>query len=372
MALVFRMKHKFKILTCIGLAISAGVLVLSIHNQNRNTPSLSASLIPAAQSISFPQEDAAGNLLYKGDVLQIFFHSLVVYPKLAYQKDKKGEAYKKYMVTKDEFKKILASLYEKQYVLIDIASLYSADASGKVTPLPLYIPEGKKPLIISLDDLNYYDFMKGRGFADKLVLDKDGNVATEVVTPGGSAIVTRDGDVVPILDDFVLAHPDFSLNRAKGIIAVTGFQGILGYRTQQAASTLKTRDAEIIAAKEVVEKLKNTGWRFANHSYFHDHSYQSGDITLEAVKADTQRWKEEVGSIVGDTDIFIGPFGQEFKPNDPRRQYLVSQGYNMICGVGLDLYFHYFSDYVFMDRANVDGYRLMHNADWLNGHGISI
>jgi hypothetical protein len=76
MALVFRMKHKFKILTCIGLAISAGVLVLSIHNQNRNTPSLSASLIPAAQSISFPQEDAAGNLLYKGDVLQIFFHSL--------------------------------------------------------------------------------------------------------------------------------------------------------------------------------------------------------------------------------------------------------------------------------------------------------
>ena len=38
-------------------------------------------------------------------------------------------------------------------------------------------------------------------------------------------------DVLTILEDFIEAHPDFSYRGARGTIAVTGYNGIFGYRT---------------------------------------------------------------------------------------------------------------------------------------------
>ena len=75
---------------------------------------------------------------------------------------------------------------------------------------------------------------------------------------------------------------------------------------------------------------------------------------------------------MGDTDIFIGPFGQVFKQNDSRRDYLISRGFKMFCGVGMDLYFQYFSNSVVMDRADIDGYRLTHNPNLLKKYFDSI
>ena len=47
----------------------------------------------------------------------------------------------------------------------------------------MYIPKNKKPLILSLDDLDYYTWMKNDGFADKLVLVND-IVETESTNTG--------------------------------------------------------------------------------------------------------------------------------------------------------------------------------------------
>ena len=49
--------------------------------------------------------------------------------------------------------------------------------------------------------------------------------------PDGTTLVTRKSEVVPLVDRFVENHPDFSIDGAKGIIALTGVEGILGYRT---------------------------------------------------------------------------------------------------------------------------------------------
>ena len=40
-------------------------------------------------------------------------------------------------------------------------------------------------------------------------------------------------DLVPILDRFVEEHPDFSYRGAKAILALTGYNGVLGYRTDE-------------------------------------------------------------------------------------------------------------------------------------------
>ena len=39
--------------------------------------------------------------------------------------------------------------------------------------------------------------------------------------------------MVPLIDAFVKKHPDFSYRGAKGTLALTGYNGVLGYRTSK-------------------------------------------------------------------------------------------------------------------------------------------
>lgn len=314
--------------------------------------------------VQVPPAPEIKTALYNGKIYHIFFHSLIVYPKLAFDpKAGDHQGYRDYMVTRSEFNKILPELYKRNFVLIDSNLLFNINEDGSISKKDLYLPEGKKPLIISLDDLSYYDSQSGNGFADRLVLNKNGEVSTEIVNPEGKKEITRDGDVVPILDDFVTQHPDFSYQGAKGIIALTGFEGILGYRTNDINSPTYIDDVQ--KAKAVVSKLKQTGWVFASHSYSHERPFRDDSISLNELKRDTELWDKEVRPLVGDTNIFIGPFGQVFKPYEERRNYLVSKGFKVLYGVGMDLFLGYFPDYFMMDRANIDGIRLTENSHYL-------
>ncbi len=292
---------------------------------------------------------------YTGKVYHIFFHSLILYPELAFH-DEGERSFKDYMVTRDEFNKILPQLYANNFVLVNSDILYTAKPDGTVAKRDIMLPAGKKPLILSVDDVNYQTDRDHKGFAKRLVLDSKGNVATEVVTPAGITIVTHDGDVMPILDDFVKNHPDFSLNGAKGIIAETGFDGVLGYRTN--IESYPERDKDVADIHALVKRLKETGWQFASHSYSHQLSFKDGSISLNSLKWDTDKWEKEVRPFIGDTNIFIGPFGQIFTYGDPRRDYLLSKGFKVLYGVGMDLYLEYFPTHVIMDRADIDGIRL--------------
>jgi len=355
------LSNKIGLNIVIFLIVVIPTLFFSFENQIKTVASVVYTQVINSQVFA-PQKDAVGNTLYKGNIYHIFFHSLIVYPELAFN-NPRSELYKQYMITRDEFVKILPELYKNNFVLIDINSIYIVNTDGSVVKNPIYLPEGKKPLIISLDDLSYYDRELGHGFASKLVIDEKGKVATEVVMPSGIATTTRTGDVVPILDDFVASHPDFSLQGAKGTIALTGFQGILGYRTELVDSPTHYQDLESV--KNVIAKLKATGWNFASHSYSHEDAFYKGTISLDELKKDTSRWGAEVKPLVGETKIFIGPFGQIFEPKDSRREYLVSKGFKVFGGVGANLYLRYFGSYIVMDRADIDGYRLSHNQDLL-------
>ena len=85
-----------------------------------------------------------------------------------------------YMVTAEEFLRILESVYERGYVLVDIADVWSEvtgeDGQPKMVRNTLYLPEGKKPLIFSYDDTNYYEYMLENGFTYKLILGEDGKI----------------------------------------------------------------------------------------------------------------------------------------------------------------------------------------------------
>lgn len=311
-------------------------------------PDLTAMASQAQQKLDNP-------VLYDGPVYHVFFHSLIVYPELCFTGDAMSDGYNKWMTTVSEFKVILDQLYERGYVLIDIMDMFSQDDSGKITRKEIYLPEGTRPLLLSVDNVSYEAYRSEDGFAKRLVLDDNGEVATLVKTPEGEEIITRDGDVMPILDDFVKSHPDFSWNNAKGIIALNGYEGILGYRTNRTNPHWKQEESDVLP---IVEGLKSNGWRIANHSWSHSRTFSDMSITLDDLIRDTEKWEEEVASITGSTAIYITPFGIEFTPKDPRMRYLVSKGYTIFCSVGNRAYYYNFGDYVMMERINIDGYKM--------------
>ena len=308
---------------------------------------------------------------YDGIVEHLFFHEVIAYPQLAFDGDSGQKGYDDYMVTVGEYVKMLESIYDKGYILVDmndVWSEYTTDSgAGRMKKNTLMIPEGKKPLILSFDDISFYEYMSKDGFMEKLVLGSDGEIWASGFDPSGNPVLTQDMTVVTILDKFVKEHPDFSLNGVKGCIALTGYEGILGYRTHydsknDTQEARINRTQEIARVRPVIQKLKDTGWYFATHSYGH---INLNNASLSRVTTDAERWLSEVGSLVGETKLFIYPFGSRLDGGDgsktgPSLQYYVELGFRVFASVGIESYAKIKSDIcaVVSDRMHADGITL--------------
>ena len=195
---------------------------------------------------------------------------------------------------------------------------------------------------------------KPSGYAKKLLLDENGDVKNLYIDKDGTEHI-GDYDVMPILDTFVKEHPDFSLRGAKGIIAATGYEGTLGYRVNQLESDTIEADRE--AVKSIAARLKETGWLFASHGYGHRHT---ATISYNSLVSDTKQWKDEIASLVGDTDIYIYPYGEEIAYPSQKLTYLQSEGFRYFCGVWASQAFVVVKDdYVRQTRCNLDGFTMI-------------
>ena len=63
----------------------------------------------------------------------LFFHPVVAYPELAFDGDAQANGIDDYMVTVDEYNKILQSVYDKGYVLVDIGDVWSETTARTVS-----------------------------------------------------------------------------------------------------------------------------------------------------------------------------------------------------------------------------------------------
>lgn len=297
-------------------------------------------------------------------VSHVFFHSLVVDNSKAFDGDKRSRGYNTNMTTIDEFNKIMEQMYERGYVLVrlhDVADLVEAeDGSVKFTKGKIMLPEGKIPFVLSQDDVNYYDYMKDDGFAHRLVIGEDGFVTTEMDLEDGTSI-QGSYDMVPLLEDFIKEHPDFSYRGARGILAITGYEGVFGYRTSRRSyPDSPTIEEETKKAIEVANRLKETGWELASHGWGHKHM---GQIPYDRFVWDVDKWQEEVEPILGETDIYIYPYGddigdwREYKGD--KYEYFMSKGFVYFCTVDAAPYWGQYTDkYLRQGRINFDGMRM--------------
>ena len=298
-------------------------------------------------------------------ITHVFFHTLVADPSKAFDGDADQDGYNQVMTTIDEFNKILDNLYSKGYVLVRLHDMAyeTTDENGNTVMKAgdIMLPPGKIPFVMSQDDLCYYPYMDGDGFANRIVIGEDGKPTCEMTMDDGS-VSTGDYDLVPILEKFCERHPDFSYKGARAVLAFTGYEGILGYRTASSYAGSETYEQDRQAAAEVAQCLRDNGWELASHSWGH---LDLGTVEWDRFQSDTDKWESEVESLIGPTDIILFPFGADvgdwhpYSMDNERFRYLYNAGFRYFCNVDSSQYWVQLGDdYLRQGRRNLDGYRM--------------
>lgn len=299
------------------------------------------------------------------EVTHVFFHSLIMDTAKAFDGDSEENGYNQVMTTVSEFNKILQSMYEKGYVLVRLHDLAYEDTDENGEPIMkkgrILLPEGKKAFVMSQDDVCYYPYMEDDGFASRIVIGANGKPTCEMIMDDGS-VSTGSYDLVPILEDFIEEHPDFSYKGARAVLAFTGYEGILGYRTASSYADSETYEKDREEAAKVAQCLKDHGWELASHSWGH---LNLGGVEMERFKTDTDKWEEEVDSLIGPTDIILFPFGSDiggwhpYTTENERFNYLYDVGFRYFCNVDSSQYWVQLGKKHFRQgRRNLDGYRM--------------
>lgn len=345
-------------------------------------------------------------------ITHVFFHTLIADCNAAFSSSSASN-YNEVMTTIDEFNKILQQMYARGYVLVKLSDIAAINPeTGNMEYKPIYLPQGKKPFVLSEDDVSYYEYMMADGgFASRLIIDENGRIMNEKDNADGSKTVGA-FDVVPLLDKFVEEHPDFSYHGAKGVVALTGYNGILGYRTSYIGygteADLKTvwdklfnggdydsanaialakethyydnpnLAADREAAKKVADAMKAEGWEFASHTWGHMNmgeyvDISTGKLKTDRLKRDCAWWATEVEPLVGKTDTIIFAYGADinsWKPytdDNEAFMYLKSRGFNYYCNVDSTKYYVQMSKtaggsgFLRQGRRNLDG-QLMYKS----------
>lgn len=293
----------------------------------------------------------------------LYSHCLIAFPEINFASAATYRNCGDDCLTVSEFNAILESLYEKGYIIVDANLFYNQEKDEPVTVLKL--PEGKKPLLLTFDDVTYDSRKDDRGMVDKLIRDESGRVCTWTRHADGKEEISYSNEIFPIIEAFVRQHPDFTFRGGRGTLFFTGFDGICGYRSQsepidekEAALGLNRQD-EVRAVKPVIEALRKEGWTFGSHSYAHG---RMPSFSSERVRRDTTQWLEEVGAIVGKTGLFCWPYGGHSSGSVSLRKnadhkFLFDSGFNFFFGCGAGRYLANEPDGngIFSDRKAITG-----------------
>ncbi len=295
-----------------------------------------------------------------GQVTNLAFHMLIADSQRAFQDKDLGKQYQKNFLTLTEFKGILQQLYARGYVLVDLQDLYTTkhnESTGRdvFQASGIRLPQGKKPLLLTEVNAGYYDYMYvdgGDGFASRLCWDGSQFYAQMKLSDGST--VRGSFDMVPVLEEFLQEHPDFSYRGARATIAITGSDSVFGYDVQ----------SEATEASQVVQALKDTGYTLACYTYG---NVNYGTQTAPQIQSDLQKWTERIAPIVGDLQVMVfardADIGDEAIYNGSKYTLLYNAGFRYFMGVSQKPWNQVHDLYVRHNRLMVTGQALSESPD---------
>lgn len=354
-------------------------LINSFSGNLADYPALSSLLnqYQGAQSQMVAWEDP-------NSIMNLSFNMLMADPARAFANEEYGSAFRKNYITLTEFSNILEQLYANGYILVRledfITTQFNDDGSMVYTNKTVYLPSGKKPVILTQTNVNYDKYLvdgdgdgqadaNGSGFASRLFVDVDGSVQCEYIDANGDTLYGA-YDLIPILDAFVAEHPDFSYKGAKAVIAVSGHEGVFGYRTYADAETEYGADAyyqDCMDATYVADTLRSSGYELACYTY---ENIGYGMMSLEEIQEDIGLWTSEVLPIITESSTIV------FAQNSDLSDGLIYMGdkHNTLQDAGFRYYIGFCTDgqpwtiivddYVRQGRVMVSGSTLSNNPEW--------
>lgn len=304
-----------------------------------------------------------------GKIPTLSMHMLIADAQLAYNDKQYGSSYQKNFITTDQFRDILDQLYANDCVLVDLMDVYDEmydEGTGKIVYVPreLLLPAGKQPILLVQTQVNYYEYMLSGakdnlpdGFASKLCVDENGNFYNEMPLSDGN-IVTGAYDMVPILEQFIEDNPMFSYHGARAILAVSGYEGLFGYRV---TSSLSAEDlaAEEEAAARLCAALQDTGYRIGCYTYS---NIDYGKQGASAIQEDLQKWNDKILPMLGEYGCNILVYAREADISEKDSQYsgskfnvMYNAGYRFFLSVNSEGYSQIGDQYVRHDRLCITG-----------------
>lgn len=310
------------------------------------------------------------------------FHVLIADPVRAFSDEQYKGSYNRNFVTIEEFSRILEQIYKNGYVLVDFDSFVATatDLSGEkaFSPKPIYLPEGKKPIMITETMVNYFNFMTdsnddgepdagGGGFASKLVVDAGGSIKAEYVDSSGS-VLTGNYDLVPILEDFIAEHPDFVYQGARATLAVCGYDGVFGYRINTSVISTKGNDyyqEQVAGAQKIVEALRAKGYTIACYTF---DNIDYGQKNAQQITDDLKNWTNQIELVIGDVDVLVyareGDIGNY---NDTKFNVLYDSGFRFFVSSAEKNYAEVNNTYVRQKRLMVTGNTMVWKSSMFDG-----
>ena len=356
-------------------------LLQSLPNYDRDSDLVNAIAGYTATKSTLESKDVT-------KIPHIFYHSLIVDPGRAFDTTMWDPdtlaGVNAWMTTVDEFDKITQQMYDRGWVLVRMRDMVTqkTDENGNVTfekNKSLLLPQDKQPFVLSIDDWSYYHSYDGKGYADKAVVDENGQIKCQYTDASGNVSV-GDYDVVPRLNTFLEAHPDGAYKGARGLIAMTGYNGVFGYRTDTAYLTGERLQADqraflnshpdfnwekdVADATRVAEAVKASGWEFACHTWGH---LSVTGKPVETLATDQDKWQNTVANITGPTDTIIFAHGADIgtwrdydEATNDVFAYFKSMGYNFYANVDAssEYWVQIRSNYVRQGRIDCDGLQM--------------
>lgn len=303
---------------------------------NSPTTSQATSQIPASSQLGMYQ--------YSGEIPHFFTHQIINDPEKAFSK-KLAKHYDKDCITHTELENFLNEMYKNGYALVDIYDVVGYK-NGEPYFKDVFLPMGKKPFLLSFDDMSYDSI--GLGLSDKIILDQNGEIAS--FTQSNTPQIEYNKEAFCIIENFIKNHPDFSINNARAIICPTGYDGILGYRINKDGYN---REKDIENIKPLIEKLKSMNYRFASHTYGH---IQVTYVSDSQLARDCEKYHNEIESVIGKTDILSFPCGN-YISSGSKLDILNEYGFKIFFCVG-DAKTCQKNGSIFLKREVLDGHSL--------------
>ena len=295
--------------------------MLNLNNFKANT-FRKETCFHATNNLNFPSHELYN---YDGEIFSLSFKTIIAFPEKALgDNNNLSASFDESKITTTEFKNILYELYKNNYVLISTNQIID---SKTLEQIPLKLPKNKKPILLVFDNVSYKSNYQNLGEIDKIIIDRNNNLATYTTKKSIQDRVAYDNEFILILENFIKQFPDFSFNGAKGIIFLTGENGILGYNTNHKNASSKYESKRV---SEVIKKLKSLGWQFGcnNYSYKLDSSLSD----MEFAK-DLSLWNAEVSPLIGTTNLYAYPYGENDE-NSSKQELLITSGFKIFfeCG----------------------------------------